>query len=208
MSSGSAELFRSYTEIVKPITVLFALAALVFADATSDKSVGNPNAPVKIDVFSDFQCPACKALHDQTIPDLINDEVNKGRVLLVYHDFPLPQHAHAREAAKWANAASAVHKYRAVSDAFFKTQTTWEASGDLRSVVASALTPAEMKTVEALMKDPKIEDGIAKDVALGQQAGLRQTPTMILTHKLQTYPFGGFISYSILKPAIDDIAKK
>jgi protein-disulfide isomerase len=193
---------------VKPISVLFALAAMVFAAATSDKSVGDPNAPVKIDVFSDFQCPACKALHDQTIPDLINDEVNKGRVLLVYHDFPLPMHTHAREAAKWANAASKVQKYRAVGDALFRTQATWEKSGDLRSVIASVLTPAEMKTVEALMKDPKFDDGIAKDVALGTQAGLRETPTIILTHKLQTYPFSGFLSYSILKPAIDDIAKK
>ena len=193
---------------MKPITALFALAALVLAEPTSDKSLGNPNAPVKIDVFSDFQCPACKALHDQTLPDLINDEVNKGRVLLVYHDFPLPQHSHAREAARWANAASHVHKYREVSDALFRTQLAWEANGDVRSVVAGVLTPAEMKTVEALMKDPKFDDGIAKDVALGQQAGLRQTPTLIATHKLQTYPFGGFISYSILKPAIDDIAKK
>lgn len=193
---------------MKPISVLFALAALVFAGATSDKSVGDPNAPVKIDIFSDFQCPSCKKLHDQTIPDLINYEVNKGRVLLVYHDFPLPQHAHAREAAKWANAAAQVHKYRAVGDALFRTQAAWEANGDLRSAVASALTPAEMKTVEALMKDPKFDDGIAKDVALGTQAGLRETPTMILTHKLQTYPFSGFISYYILKPAIDDIAKK
>ncbi|MCU1257323.1 MAG: twin-arginine translocation pathway signal [Bryobacterales bacterium] len=193
---------------MKPITALFALAALVLAEPTSDKSLGNPNAPVKIDVFSDFQCPACKALHDQTLPDLINDEVNKGRVLLVYHDFPLPQHSHAREAARWANAASRVHKYREVSDALFRTQLAWEANGDVRSVVAGVLNPAEMKTVEALMKDPKFDDGIAKDVALGQQAGLRQTPTLIVTHKLQTYPFGGFISYSILKPAIDDIAKK
>ena len=193
---------------MKPLTVLFALAALALGDATSDKSIGNPNAPVKIDLFSDFQCPACKALHDQTLPDLITDEVNSGRVCLVYHDFPLPQHAHAREAARWANAAARVHKYRQVGDALFRTQTSWENSGDVRSVVATVLSPAEMKTVESLMKDPAFDDGIAKDVALGTQAGLKQTPTMIVSHKAQTYPFGGFISYSILKSAIDDMAKK
>ncbi len=184
------------------------MAALAFGVAPQDKTVGNPNAPVKIDLFSDFQCPACKALHDQTLPDLISDEVNSGRVCLVYHDFPLPQHAHAREAARWANAAAHVHKYRQVGDALFRSQSAWETSGDLRSVVAGVLTPAEMKTVEALMKDPNFDDGIAKDVAMGTQAGLKQTPTMIVSHKSQTYPFGGFISYSILKSAIDDMAKK
>ncbi len=193
---------------MKQIAVIFALAALAFAAPTSDKILGDPNAPVKIDIYSDFQCPACKALHDQTVPDLIRDEVNKGRVLLVFHDFPLPQHAHAREAARWANIAARFHKYQQVSDALFRTQSTWENNGDVRSVVAGVLTPSEMKTAEGLMKDPNFDDGIAKDVSLGQQANLRQTPTLIVSHKLQTYPFGGFISYSVLKQAIDDIAKK
>lgn len=193
---------------MKPITVLFALAALVLAAAPSDKSLGSPSAPIKIDLFSDFQCPSCKNFHDQTLPDLIQDQVNKGKVLLVYHDFPLPMHQYAREAARWANAAAQVHKYRQVGDALFKSQRVWEQNGNLRPVVASALTPAEMKTVEGLMKDPKWDDGISKDVALGVQAGVGQTPTSVVTHKLRTYPFGGFVSYSILKQALDDIAKK
>jgi protein-disulfide isomerase len=70
--------------------------------------------------------------------------------------------------------------------------------------VASALTPDEMKQVEALMKDPKFDDGIAKDVSLGTKAGLSATPTMVITHKLQTYPMTGAISYTILKRFLDD----
>lgn len=193
---------------MKPLTVLFALAALAFADISPDKSVGPKTAPILIDLFSDFQCPGCKTLHDQTLSAVIDSYVKKGKVLLVYHDFPLSMHAHAREAARWANAAASVHKYREVGDAFFKTQESWAKSGDLRSVVASVLKPAEMTQVEGLMKDPKFDDGVAKDIALGTKAGLQGTPTMVITHKLQTYNISKPISFQIFSKMLDDLATK
>jgi protein-disulfide isomerase len=193
---------------VKPLSVLFALASLVFADYSPDKSIGPRTAPILIDLFSDFQCQWCKQLHDQTLAAVINDYVKKGKVVIVYHDFPMPMHSHAREAARWANAAGAVHKYKEVGDAFFRTQESWARSGDLRSVVATVLTPAEMKQVEALMKDPNFDDGISRDVALGTKAGLQSTPSMVVTHKLQTYNVSKFVSYPIFKQMLDEIAAK
>jgi protein-disulfide isomerase len=193
---------------VKPISVLFALACLAFADFSPEKSIGPKTAPILIDLFSDFQCPSCKRLHDQTLPSVIADYVKKGKVVIVYHDYPLPMHSHAREAARWANAAATVHKYKEVGDAFFQTQDAWAASGDLRSVVASVLSPAEMKQVEALMKDPKFDDGLSKDIALGTKAGVQGTPTMVITHKLQTYTLTRPLSYPIFKQMLDEIAAK
>ena len=193
---------------MKPITVLFALAVLAFADPSPDKSMGSRTAPILIDLFSDFQCPSCKMLHDQTLPDVIKNYVKTGKVLLVYHDYPLPMHEHAREAARWANAAAAVHKYKEVGDALFANQETWAKSGDLRSVVAKVLAPEEMKKVDALMKDPKFDDGLSREVGLGQKAGVQGTPTMIVTHKLQNYPVTRAVSYPILAQMLDEIAKK
>ncbi len=193
---------------MKPLVALFALAALVLGDPSPDKMIGLKTAPTKLDLFLDMQCPPCKMFHDQTLPDVIANYANKGKVLIVLHDFPLPQHNHALEAARWANAANSVHKYQEISNALFATQEKWVANGDLRSVVASKLTPAEMKTVESHLKDPAIEAGIDADRALGVQMGLKVTPTLVVTHKLQTYPFGGPVSYSILKQALDDIATK
>jgi protein-disulfide isomerase len=193
---------------VKPISVLFALACLAFADFPPDKSFGPKSASILIDLFSDFQCPSCKMLHDQTLAPVIADYVKKGKVVIVYHDFPMPMHSHAREAARWANAAASVHKYKEVGDAFFRTQDTWARTGALRSVVASVLTPDEMKRVDALMRDARFDDGVSKDVALGTKAGVQGTPTMVLTHKLQTYSTGRFISYPIFKQMLDEIAAK
>jgi len=193
---------------VKPITFLFALAVLAFADPSPDKSIGSLSAPILIDLFSDFQCPSCKMLHDQTLPDVITNYVKTGKVRIVYHDYPLAMHAHSREAARWANAAGTVHKYQQVGDALFANQDTWAASGDIRSVVAKVLSPDEMKKVDALMKDPKFDDGVSRDVQLGSRAMVQGTPTMIMTHKLQNYPITRAVSYPIMKQMLDELAAK
>ena len=193
---------------MRTLPFLFAVAAFAVSIPSPDKSYGSPTAPLRIDIYSDFQCPGCKMFHDQTLGEVIQYYANTGKAQIILHDFPLSGHSHAREAARWANAAERVHKYKQVGDALFRTQNQWGTSGDLRSVVAGVLTPAEMKTVEGLMKDPAIDEGIAKDLKLGTEAGLRETPTIVVTHKLQVYPFSGPISYAIFHQALDDIIKK
>src|SRR5271170_5231015 len=46
------------------------------------KSYGSPSAPITMEVFSDFQCPACRMLYEQTLKLLINDYVASGKVYL------------------------------------------------------------------------------------------------------------------------------
>jgi protein-disulfide isomerase len=53
---------------------------------------GQPNAPLKIEVYSDFQCPHCRSFYLETIKPLIADftkEKRIGQIYIVYHDFPL-----------------------------------------------------------------------------------------------------------------------
>jgi protein-disulfide isomerase len=57
---------------------------------------GPATAPVTIQVFSDFECPYCA--HAAPIVRELEHEFG-ARVRIVWHDFPLPGHAHARAAA-------------------------------------------------------------------------------------------------------------
>lgn len=50
--------------------------------------VGDPNAPVTMHIFSDFQCHFCKIFNDETLPQIIDDFVRTGEVKLVFHDYP------------------------------------------------------------------------------------------------------------------------
>ena len=190
--------------------LLFALAlpAGQPTSAPAGKALGFPTAPVTLEVFSDYQCPSCKTLYEDTLKPLITDYVFKGTVYLIHRDFPLPMHAHARAAAIYANASLRVNKYELVCAALFRQQAAWAANGKVDDAVATALTPAEMQKVRALIKDPQMSVEMEQDIALGTKANVRQTPTMIFTHKGRPYPVTGAVNYAILRKFIDDLLSK
>ena len=187
-----------------------ALACVLWAAAGSaqppvkERTSGSPNAPITIEVFSDFQCPACKTLHLQTLRPLMRDYVASGKVYLIHREFPLPMHAHSREAATLACAAARLGKYEQVADMLFLSQETWAASGKVEETVTSVLTPAEAAKLRALAKDPGIAAEIDREVELGKAAGIKQTPTMIVKHRGTPYPISGAVNYDLLRRFLDD----
>ncbi len=201
---------RSLTSFL--FACLFSLASFAAANKTSTapdaKSFGSNTAPITIEEFSDYQCPACRELYLETIKKVMADYVSAGKVYLVIHDFPLPMHAYSKLAAQYANAAVKLNKFETVSNELFQKQSVWAPTGNIDAIVAAVLTPAEMTKLRQALKDPAIDQGIAADIALGTKAGLRQTPTMIITRNLRTYPMSGVISYPILKRFLDDLLTK
>ncbi len=179
-----------------------------FAQSASSRSVGPVTAAVRIDVFSDFQCPACKSLHEQTIKRLKEDYARQGKVRLAHHDFPLPQHKFARQAATLAAAADKLGKFDAVADALFLQQDTWSKTGNVEAVVDSVLTPEERKKLRALAKDPAIAAGIERDVQLGEKSQVSSTPTMIITHNGSPSPVVGVVTYTVVSRYIDSLLLK
>jgi len=190
--------------------LLFALAltAVEPKSAHAGKALGSPTAPVTLEVFSDYQCPSCKTLYEDTLKPLITDYVFKGTVYLIHRDFPLAMHPHARAAAIYANASLRVNKYELVCATLFRQQAIWAANGKIDDAVATVLTPAEMARVRALVKDPQMSGEMEQDIALGVKANVRQTPTMIFTHKGRSYPVTGSVNYAILRKFIDDLLSK
>jgi protein-disulfide isomerase len=185
------------------------LAALVMsapsAQTKSTRAMGPVAAAVRIDLFSDFQCPACKALHEQTITRVKEDFAMKGKLRLVHHDFPLPQHKYARQAAILAAAADRLGKYDTVADALFRQQESWTQSGNVDAVVDSVLTPEERKKLREIAKDPAILAGIERDVQLGQRMKVGSTPTMIVTHDGKPNPVVGVVSYTVFSKYLNTI---
>jgi protein-disulfide isomerase len=76
-------------------------------------SIGPADAPITIVEFSDFQCPFCRAWHQQTYQPLL--EAYPGKIRIVYRDFPLtsihPNAFPAAEAAQCANEQNAFWPY-------------------------------------------------------------------------------------------------
>jgi protein-disulfide isomerase len=172
------------------------------------KAVGLPNAPILSEVFSDFQCPACKMLHEQTLVSVVRDYVSAGKVYLIYRYFPLTGHAYSRVAASYACAAQRIGKYEQVANALFANQAAWSADGKVDETACRVLTADEAKKVRALVKDPGVAAEIEQDLVLGQKANVRQTPTMVVTHRLKQYPLSGFQNYDLLRRFLDELLAK
>jgi protein-disulfide isomerase len=185
------------------------LAALIMnapsAQTKSTRAVGPVTAAVRIDLFSDFECPACKALHEQTLKRVKEEFALKGKLRLVHHDFPLPQHKHARQAAILAAAADRLGKYDEVADVLFRQQETWSKAGGVDAVVDSVLTPEERKKLREIAKDPAILANIERDIQLGQRMKVSSTPTMIVTHDGKPNPVVGVVSYAVFSKYLTTI---
>ncbi|HUU48505.1 MAG TPA: DsbA family protein [Nitrosopumilaceae archaeon] len=91
-----------------------------------DPMRGDPNAPITIVEFSDFQCPFCARFHVQTLPSLLEEYIDAGKVNLVYRDFPIPSiHPNALPAAVAAECANEQGKYWDYHDTLFEKQSDW-----------------------------------------------------------------------------------
>ena len=175
------------------------------SDVDPHKAFGSKNAPITMEVFSDFQCPACKTLFLTTNRQLMDNYVTTGKVYLIHRDFPLPMHAYSRVAARYARAAAEIGKVEPVEKALFENQEKWEQNGDVDGTVAAVLSSADMTKVRALVKGGTLEPLIDKDVQLGQMYRVNQTPTTVFHSKGQTYPYSSAMSYEILHQFLDQL---
>jgi protein-disulfide isomerase len=160
-----------------------------------DPSRGPGNAAVTIVEFTDYQCPACAAMHP-VLEEVIKSHGNKVR--FVVRDFPLSQHEWARKAAEAANAANAQGKFFEYIDLLFKNQKALD--------VASLKKYASELGLDRVQFDAALDQGVhaaevQKDVEDGEMYGVSSTPTIFINGvRLR------ILSPDALKEAIDRAA--
>jgi protein-disulfide isomerase len=195
---------------MKMFALVLALMLPCLAAGPDGKSVGNPAAPLRMDLYSDFTCPHCKVLHEQILSKIMADYVTPGKAYLVFHEFTLtgPGHEHSKTASLYAAAAARVGKYQQVCDALFQTQSSWAVSGKVWETVSPALTPAEQKKVQALFKDPAIAAEVQHDLEMGVAAHVDRTPTLVMTRKGKETPWSSWTDYGLFKSMVDLLLAK
>ena len=193
---------------MKTFALALALALSTLAagpEIEKSRTMGNPGAPVRMDLYSDFTCPHCKMLHEQILPKLVTDYVSPGKAYLVFHEYTLtgPGHEHSKTASLYAAAAARVGKYQQVCDALFATQSSWALSGKVWEAVAPALNDVEKKKVMALFKDPAVAAEVQHDFDMGNASHIDRTPTMIITHKGKQTPWSFWENYPLFRSLVD-----
>jgi protein-disulfide isomerase len=215
----------------KPATSAHANAAAkpVAPQAAPVKAYGSSSAPITMEVFSDYECPSCRNLYEQTLRPMIADYVASGKVYLVHRDFPLPMHKYGYEAARWLNASARAGQFQNVEAALYDNQNFWAADGNIEKYVSGAMSAADFKRVQAIMHGCGFETAasvkpaglalgaqatdtcsvdtyIEQDRALGIKIPVQATPTYVIIYKGHSLPAGsGLVSWPILKQFFDSL---
>ena len=105
-------------------------------------TLGNPSAPLALVMFSDFQCPYCRAFARATLPVVIERYVRPGKLLLAFKHFPLDIHGDARRAAELADCARRKARFWELHDAIFRDTAGFEGDWLTRVATMAGMPPA------------------------------------------------------------------
>lgn len=159
---------------------------------------GNPDAPVVMEAFSDFQCPYCARFSTQTLPGLLENQIAAGEVVMVFYDFPLnaihPQAAAAANAARCAGEGGAA-AYWAMHDRLFENIGEWS-NGQANEVFLRYGTELGVAGdgFAACLEENRHAAAVEADLALGQGRGVGSTPSFFLNDQpvIGAYPLDYF----------------
>ncbi len=176
-----------------------------------DHILGNPDAPVKLVEFSDFECPFCKRFH-LTMKRLMNEYGEDGKVAWVYRHFPLDSlHSKARkdaQATECANELGGNEAFWAYSDRLFEV-TPSNNRLDLavlpRIAQEIGLDRAKFEAcIEGDSRGGKYAAHIEADVQDAVASGGTGTPfSLVIAPNGKTFPINGAQPYAALKSIID-----
>ena len=143
---------------------------------------GNPDAPVTLEEFGDFQCPPCGQFA-RFVEELLKEY--EPRLRVVFRNFPLPSHEHAREAALAAEAAGFQGKFWEMHDTLYREQETWSKAPNVRELFESYAGTIGLD-VDQFKKDidgDKARERVDSDHALADSLGIKMTPTLFINNR-------------------------
>lgn len=142
-----------------------------------DHVLGSKDAPVKLIVYSDFECPYCQA-YDEIIMQAKN--VYGDKLAIIFRQYPMAQiHDYAMNAALASECASEQGKFWEMYTELFKANKERRLNDDEIKKLGVTLKLDDKKYQECL-KAEKYREKIVKQFDEGKAAGVNGTPTSFL----------------------------
>ena len=160
-----------------------------FPVPTDRNTIGDPTAPIKIDVWEDFQCSACLNFSKNTEPLIIQNYVNTGKVYYVFHFFPAissysPGNTESEHAANASLCAADQGKFWEYHDILF---ANWNGENqgayvDTRLIAFAESIGLTMKDFKSCLNSDKYGSFISQDFTAGQNQGVSGTPSVFVNN--------------------------
>lgn len=143
---------------------------------------GEPDAPITIREYSDFECPFCVRHFVQTEPALLDEYISQGTVRVIFRDFPIESlhpNAPAAHVAALCIAEQGAEQYWEMHDKIFQTQSEWGNATDPGPVFVRLATEidADVDALSACIAAGEKDALIAAALNEGQVAGVTGTPS-------------------------------
>lgn len=163
---------------------------------------GSENAKVWMVIASDFQCPYCRAFHDDAYKQILKNYVAPGKIRVAYLNHPGTMHVHGVVSAEAAMCAATQDRFWPMHDALFTTQDEWAQLKDPLPVFDSLATSLQLRMADwrSCMTSHKTRPLIDSDNAKSIAAGVDGTPTFFIANKLAVK---GLAPYATYRAALD-----
>lgn len=167
------------------------------------KALGDPDAPVVIEVWEDFQCPACKDYSERIEPLIVQNYVASGQVYYIFRQFPfLDDRAPTKESDQAANASMCALEQGRFWDYHDMLFVNWSSENagsfsDKRLIAFAEALELDMNSFSTCFNQNRYQEEIDADIAAGIEAGVTGTPSVFVNGEILT---PGFI------PGFDDIS--
>ena len=144
-------------------------------------TLGPDSSPVTLEEFGDFQCPPCGHLSEP-----INQLQKQYNLRVIYRNFPLAMHVHAKEAAYAAEAAGKQGKFWPMHDLLFREQAVWSKSPDARTLfnAYAGMLLLDLDRFKKDMDSPEVQQQVELDERRGAGIGVKTTPTVFLNNEV------------------------
>lgn len=163
-----------------------------------DNSMGDPNAPIKIEEFSDFQCPFCERFHQETEPLLRQYYIDTGKVQFVYRSMGnfvsdniarskgTPATKESQDAALAAYCAGDQNKFWEMHAHLFANSLGEDAGSytDKRLKAIAEKAGLDVNAFNNCYDSGKFEDRVQQDFSDGQAAKINGTPGFLITYNV------------------------
>lgn len=175
----------------------------------SGTAAGDPKAKVRIDVFEDFQCPACREYTQSLEPQIMRNQVATGKVYYVFHSFLVIDQAtwdsakkESHQAANAAMCAADQNRFWDFHDILFNNWTGENVGDftDARLAAYAQLLNLDMNKFNACFTANSFKGKIDGDIAAGTKLGVQGTPS-IFVNNVQVSP-GYMPTYDLITQAI------
>ncbi len=186
-----------------PDEVLFSQKNLI---ENGSPLIGNPNAPITVLEWGDYQCTFCYRFHESSLKVIQAEYIDTGKVKLVFKDFPLngPDSVLAAEASYCAQDQG---KYWAYHDELYTNwggeRTGWINYESLNTFAESV--GLDLEQFSSCLNDHKYLQKVLNLEKFGKEIGIDATPSFLIFNDEKIIKIRGNQPIDAFRQAIDGL---